>query len=130
MFNKEEDIPLDEKSVDDYAIKTIETVDSSSATKGELSDINPINRQLFLLIKFLSSQFVSNGITLRQVMMWAYYVKKYTKEIDWPQFLALLDEYRLRDFYNSLNAISVENLGFPIDIFPLVQFVLEKKREC
>lgn len=28
----------------------------------------------------------------------------------------------MRDFYNCINAICVENLGFPVAIFPQVQF--------
>ena len=49
-------------------------------------------------------------------------MEKHTKEIDWKWLVDLLDKYHMRDFYNCLNAICVENLGFPVQIFPQEQY--------
>lgn len=74
------------------------------------------------LIRHLVSHFASANITLRQVLDWAFFVKVHTKEIDWQWFVGLLEKYHMKDFYNYLNAICVENLGFGVNIFPQVQF--------
>lgn len=74
------------------------------------------------LIKHAVSHFVGANISLRQVLDWAFFVEKHTKEIDWDWLIGIVDKYHMLDFYNSINAICVENLGFESTIFPHVQF--------
>lgn len=80
------------------------------------------NLHALFLIRHMVSHFVGANITLRQVLDWAFFVEKNTKEIDWKWLVELLENYHMMDFYNCVNAICVENLGFPVSIFSSVQF--------
>lgn len=80
------------------------------------------NLHAFFLIRHMASHFAAAEITLRQVFDWAFFVKKHTKEIDWEWLTGLMEKYNMKDFYNSINAICVGDLGFKVNIFPNVQF--------
>ena len=80
------------------------------------------NLNALFLIRHMVSHFASSNITLRQVLDWAFFVKVHNKEIDWNWLEAVLEEYHMKDFYCCLNAICVEDLGFPSSLFPLFQF--------
>lgn len=80
------------------------------------------NLHALFLIKHMVSHFAAAEISLRQVLDWAFFVEKHTKEVDWEWLLGLLDKYHMRDFYNCINAICVGDLGFDVKIFPNVQF--------
>lgn len=80
------------------------------------------NLHALFLIRHMVSHFASSNITLRQVLDWAFFVKVHNKEIDWKWLEAVLEEYHMKDFYCCLNAICVEDLGFPSSLFPLFQF--------
>ena len=80
------------------------------------------NLHALFLIKHMVSHFAAANITLRQVLDWAFFVKVHTKEIDWKWLIELLEKYHMKDFYCCLNAICVEDLGFPVNMFPSVQF--------
>lgn len=80
------------------------------------------NLTALFLLRHSMIEFVASSISLRQVLDWAFFVKNHTKEIDWDWLHHVLDEYHMRDFYNYLNAICVEDLGFESTIFQQVQF--------
>ena len=90
---------------------------------GEIVYLPSPNLHALFLIRHLASHFVGSCITLRQILDWAFFVQKHTGEIDWHWLTAILDEYHMTDFYNCINAICVENLGFAADNFPSVQFL-------
>lgn len=87
---------------------------------------SPSLHALFL-IRHMVSHFAAAEISLRQVLDWAFFVKKHTKEVDWKWLNGMLVKYHMKDFFNLINAICVEDLGFSVDIFPSVQFVPELK---
>ena len=89
---------------------------------GEIVYLPSSNLHALFLMKHLVSHFASEYITLRQVLDWAFFVEKHGKDVDWPWLLSLLDEFHMREFFNSINAICVEELGFNSTIFPYVQF--------
>ena len=80
------------------------------------------NLHCLFLLKHTISHFAAAEITLRQVLDWAFFVEKHTKDIDWTWLLDVLEEFNMKDFFNCLNAICVEDLGFDVNIFPSVQF--------
>lgn len=82
---------------------------------------SPDLHALFLM-RHLVAHFTGASISLRQVLDWAFFVKAHTKEIDWEWLVEILDKYHMKEFYNSINAICVEDLGFDSSIFPYVQF--------
>ena len=92
---------------------------TGSATKVYLP--SPNLHALFLL-RHAISHFAADEITLRQVLDWAFFVKAHTKEVDWEWLAEIMDEYHMTDFFNCINAICVEDLGFEVSIFPYIQF--------
>lgn len=80
------------------------------------------NLHALFLVRHALNHFSSIGINLRQVLDWAFFAEKHTQEIDWKWLSGMLEKYHMMDFYNCLNAICVENLGFESRIFNGVQF--------
>ena len=82
---------------------------------------SPDLHALFLL-KHLMMHFAAEGITLRQLVDWGFFVKANGKDVDWRMVLDVLERFGMKDLFNILNAICVEELGFDAKIFPQVQF--------
>jgi len=61
------------------------------------------------------------------VLDWAFFVEKHINEVDWEWLDGMLVKYHMKEFVSCINAICVEDLGVPVDIFPEVQFVPELK---
>lgn len=80
------------------------------------------NLHALFLLKHSMGNFVSTSITIRQVLDWAFFVEKHTKEVDWEWLMGVLRKFHMMDFYNIISAICVEDLGFEASIFPIVQF--------
>lgn len=97
----------------------------------ELNDVKVYlpspNLHALFLMRHMVAHFSSVSITLRQVLDWAFLVEKHAKEIDWEWLMDVLKKYHMKDFFNIINAICVEDLGFSVDIFPEVQFNHELK---
>lgn len=89
---------------------------------GEKVYLPSANLHALFLIRHALNHFASIGISVRQVLDWAFFVEKHTKEVDWNWLLKVLEEYHMKEFFNIINAICVEDLGFPVSIFPSVQF--------
>ena len=105
---------------DDSHYVELKSASAGSATRVYL----PLpNLHALFLIRHALNHFSSIGINLRQVLDWAFFVSKHGKEIDWDWLKGKLENYHMIDFYNCLNAICVENLGFSASIFPSVQFL-------
>lgn len=85
------------------------------------------NLHALFLIRHMASHFAAAEITMRQVLDWAFYVEKHTKEVDWAWLVGLLEKYHMKDFFNLINAICVEDLGFAAGLFPSVQFLPSTK---
>ena len=83
---------------------------------------SPDLHALFLL-RHLVSHFSSTKISFRQVLDWAFHVEKYANEINWEWLTEVLKEYHMIEFFNIINAICVEDLGFESSIFPYTQFL-------
>lgn len=80
------------------------------------------NLHALFLIRHMVSHFAAAEITVRQVLDWAFFVEKHTKEIDWNWLKRVLEDYHMKEFFNIINAICVEDLGFKSEIFPSVKF--------
>ena len=85
------------------------------------------NLHALFLIRHMVSHFAAAEITLRQVLDWAFFVEKHTKEVDWEWLDGMFVKFHMKEFVSCINAICVEDLGFPVNIFPSVQFVPELK---
>ncbi len=94
---------------------------------GETVYLPSPNLHALFLIRHMVSHFAAAEITLRQVLDWAFFVEKHTKELDWEWIEDMLVKYHMKEFVSCINVICVEDLGFSVDIFPAVQFVPELK---
>lgn len=73
---------------------------------------------LFLL-RHSISHFASTRLNLRQVLDWGFFVEKHGGEISWPWLLEMLDRFGMRNFFDCMFRICVEDLGFAAEIFPI-----------
>ncbi len=90
---------------------------------GERVYLPSANLHSLFLIRHIVAHFAAAEITLRQVLDWAFFVQKHGDEVDWPWLLNVLEEFGLRQFFDIVNGICVEDLGFSGDLFPYVQFL-------
>lgn len=98
--------------------------DDTHCVKVNGSDVylpSPKLHTLFLL-KHMMNDFTSFSVNLRQVLDWGFLIKKYGKEIDWNWMLSVIDQYHMTEFFHTINAICVVDLGFDESIFPHVEF--------
>ena len=95
----------------------------SVEVNGEKVYLPSPNLHALFLIKHMVSHFAAAEINLRQVLDWAFFVKKHTKEIDWKWLDVMLEKYSMNDFVNCINGICVEDLGFDAGIFQEVKFL-------
>lgn len=103
--------------------KTLASDESYKTTiNGQTIYLPSPNLHALFLLRHAKGHFSSTSINLRQLLDWAFFVKANVGLIDWNWLLPLLDKYHLREFFNCINAICVENLGFSASIFPYVQF--------
>ena len=113
-----------ELGVDDSHYVEVTCASTGSVAKVYLP--SPNLHALFLL-KHMMNDFTSFSMNLRQLLDWAFFVEKHTKEIDWKWLVGVLEKYHMLDFLNTINAICVENLGFEASIFYSVQYKPELK---
>lgn len=110
---------------DSYYVELKGTSTSSATSAGSTTEkvyLPSPNLHALFLVRHALNHFASIGINLRQVLDWAFFVEKHTNEIDWQWLTSVLEKCHMTDFYNCLNAICVENLGFEARIFKGVQF--------
>lgn len=89
---------------------------------GEKVYLPSTNLHALFLLKHTLLHFVSTSMTLRQVLDWGFFVKAHGKEVDWKWLLGILEKYKMKEFFDCVNAICVEDLGFESILFPYVQF--------
>lgn len=80
------------------------------------------NLHALFLLRHDMAHFAATELTIRQLLDWAFFVEKHTKEVDWKWLMSVLDEVGAINLFNVFNAICVEDLGFESRIFPQFQF--------
>ncbi len=90
---------------------------------GERVFIPSPNLNALFLLRHSMMDFVASSMSMRQILDWAFFVEKHTNDIDWKWLLGVLDDCHMKEFFNLINAICVEDLVFKSTIFPFVQFV-------
>lgn len=89
---------------------------------GEMVYLPSPNLHALFLLKHSMTDFAAFYVTLRQVLDWAFFVKAHGKEVDWEWLSRVMEQYHMLDFFNTINAICVEDLGFEVNIFPNLRF--------
>lgn len=77
---------------------------------------NPNLNALFIA-RHCAIHFASEKMILRQLLDWALFVAKHHSEIDWIFFWNEVEKMGMEKFIISINAISIEQLGFDSTIF-------------
>ncbi len=85
------------------------------------------NLHALFLIRHMVTHFTSTELNMRQLLDWGFFVRAHSREIDWKWLNGILDTYHMKEFFNCINAICVEDLGFEVKSFPIVQFSPELK---
>lgn len=70
------------------------------------------NLNALFLLKHMMNHFAAEGITIRQVLDWAFFVKAHKDEVDWMFVENILERFGMKRMYKIINAICDENLGF------------------
>ena len=70
------------------------------------------NLHALFLIRHMVSHFSSIQLNLRQILDWGFFVEKHGDEVDWVWLLPVLDQYHMKNFFDCINAICVNDLGF------------------
>ncbi len=76
------------------------------------------NFNALFLLRHTAAHFASSEIALRHVTDWAMFVKHHHKEIDWDWLYDFAKKQNMHRFLHCLNAICVDYIGFPLNIFP------------
>lgn len=98
----------------------VELKDASTGSVAKVYLPSPNLHALFLL-RHAMEHFAATELTIRQLLDWAFFVEKHTKEIDWNWLQGVLKEFGMTPAFNIFNAICVEDLWFEPTIFPIVQ---------
>ena len=91
----------------------VEIVGASTGTATRIYLPSP-NHHALLLLKNSMTDCAAFYVTLRHVLDWGFHVEKYGKEIDWEWLEGVVEQYHMTDYYNCINAICVEDLGFQL----------------
>ena len=78
------------------------------------------NLHALFLMKHLISHFAADKITLRQVLDWGFFVKKQGENIDWSWLQSELKRFGMLKWFDTVNAICIEDLGFDKDCWSKV----------
>lgn len=73
------------------------------------------------LMRHMGQHFAGEYLNLRQMLDWGFFVKAHSHEVDWDATILFLKEIGLYQFFNHINAICVDSLGFAEDIFPRIE---------
>lgn len=96
---------------DDSHFVALQVASTGSATRVYLPSPN---HHALLLLKNSMTDFAAFFVTLRHVLDWGFHVERYGKEIDWEWLEGVVEQYHMTDYYNCINAICVEDLGFQL----------------
>lgn len=88
---------------------------------GEKVFLPPPNFNALYLLRHMLMHFVGSNMNLRQIIDWGFFWEKHGKEVDKKWLCGLLENHHMTPFFNIINAICIENLGFQSSVFPSVQ---------
>ena len=76
------------------------------------------NFNALFILKHSATHFASTEMNLRQLLDWGTFVLKHGRDVDWNFVVKVAKLYNLYHFMNCQNALCVDYLGFPLDVFP------------
>ena len=81
----------------------------------------PVRFQAIHLLRHTSLHFPEDNVTLRQIVDWATFVINTSTVQDWKFMTDIANRYKMNKFLDAMNAVCVDYLGFPSDMFPISQ---------
>lgn len=85
------------------------------------------NLNALFLLRHMLMHFVAIGITIRHLLDWGFFWEKFGQDVDYEWLLDILSKYKMDTFFNIINAICVEELGFNYGAFPKIQYNADVK---
>lgn len=73
------------------------------------------------LMRHMGQHFAGEHLNLRHVLDWGFFVRAHHKEVDWKTAIDFLKEIGIYTFFNQINAICVDHLGFSESCFPAIE---------
>ena len=73
------------------------------------------------LIRHLGQHFASAEATLRQLLDWGFFMRHESDNVDWELVLSTLKRVGIYRFFQQINAICVDYLGFSESSFPKIE---------
>lgn len=78
---------------------------------------SPSFNALFLL-RHAAAHFAAAEIGIRHIADWGMFIRRYCDKIDWTELYATARRMNMHRFLNCINAISINNLGVDVKLFP------------
>lgn len=79
------------------------------------------NLNAYFLLKHTALHFATEGVILRHLLDWAFFVRKYHSKIDWNALYENAKDRNMHVFLNCINAICINRLGFDSSMFPVYE---------
>lgn len=80
------------------------------------ADLNVI-----FLLRHMGQHFAGERLNLRQILDWGFFIQAHHEEIDRNDIIGFLKDMEIYTFFNQINAICIDTLGFSEDIFPRIE---------
>lgn len=68
------------------------------------------------LIKHAQRHFIKEGICVRHLLDWAFFLKKESQNVNWEKVIPVMKECRILEFAKVMTRLCIEQLGMKIDI--------------
>ena len=68
------------------------------------------------LIKHAQRHFIKEGICVRHLLDWAFFLKKESQNVNWETIIPIMKECRILEFAKVMTRLCIEQLGMKIDI--------------
>lgn len=82
--------------------------------------LNPsVDFNALFLIKHAQRHFIKEGICIRHLLDWAFFLKAESQNVNWSKVLPLMEQCRILKFAQVLTTLCVEKLGMQIDVVGL-----------
>lgn len=111
------DAPAIEKRLKQLAHKDYKLIE----VQGAKVYLPSANFNAIFLMRHMGQHFAGEHMILRQVLDWGFFVRSHSKEVDWASTIDFLKEIGLYTFFNQINALCVDYLGFAENVFPTIK---------
>ena len=68
------------------------------------------------LIKHAQRHFIKEGICVRHLLDWAFFLKSESQNVNWEKIIPIMNECRILEFAKVMTRLCIEQLGMNIDI--------------